>query len=317
MRVVALVPGGIDEQLLFFPTLDNLKRSYPNAEIDVVVEPRAKAAYRVSKTVSEVILFDFQDRSSPADWANLLGVVRDRYYEAALSTRPSWGIGLLLWLSGVPVRISYAPSGATYFFTNSIPLKPEQPLTQTYHDLLQGLNITTSPPDLTLSVPTSDIDWAEMQQKRLGVKGAGYVLLYPGTSFLAKGETAYPIASWQAIIQDFQQKQPDLPLVVVQGGNDQEAITTLTQAFPTLKVTQPVDIGKLAALVAGANLVLAPNGVVSLVAIALQVYTLALFGTTQSTRFLPSSDKFAGLQSPTGKLADLPPSQVLQKVWGS
>jgi len=47
MRILALVPGGIGDQLLFFPTLESLKNQYPQAAIDVIVEPRAKSAYRV------------------------------------------------------------------------------------------------------------------------------------------------------------------------------------------------------------------------------------------------------------------------------
>jgi len=47
MRILALVLGGTGDQLLFFPTLDTLKQQYPKAEIDVVVEPRAMAAYRI------------------------------------------------------------------------------------------------------------------------------------------------------------------------------------------------------------------------------------------------------------------------------
>ena len=61
MRILALVPGGIGDQILFFPTIDNLKGRYPEAEIDVVVEPRATAAYRVSKSVDKEIPFDFKD----------------------------------------------------------------------------------------------------------------------------------------------------------------------------------------------------------------------------------------------------------------
>ena len=41
MRILALVPGGIGDQILFFPTLENLKTQYPNSTIDVMVEPRA------------------------------------------------------------------------------------------------------------------------------------------------------------------------------------------------------------------------------------------------------------------------------------
>ena len=90
MRIVALVPGGISDQILFFPTLDDLKRNYPNAQIDVVVEPRSKAAYRVSKLVNDVLMFDYKDRNSLADWANLVGILRDREYDVAIALGQSW-----------------------------------------------------------------------------------------------------------------------------------------------------------------------------------------------------------------------------------
>ncbi|NEO28783.1 MAG: glycosyltransferase family 9 protein, partial [Kamptonema sp. SIO4C4] len=56
MRILALVPGGIGDQILYFPTLATLKQQYPDAAIDVLVEPRAKAAYRVCQNVNEVLL---------------------------------------------------------------------------------------------------------------------------------------------------------------------------------------------------------------------------------------------------------------------
>jgi ADP-heptose:LPS heptosyltransferase len=315
MRVVALVPGGVDEQILFFPTLDGLKQKYPDAEIDVVVEPRAKSAYRVSKSVNDVITFDFKDRSSPADWANLLGVIRDRYYDAAISLRQNWAIGLLLWLTGVPSRVSYEKGNGKVFLTNTVPLKSEQYAAQSDHDLLQGVGISTPCPDLSINVPRGDIDWAEAERKRLGIQGA-YVLMYPGTSQLAEGETAYPIASWQRIIQDFQSKQPEMPLVIIQGSGEQAIVSALVEACPTLKVTKPADIGKMAAMIAGANLVVCPNSVPMHLAIALQVYTLALFGATEAAQFLPQSDKFVGIQSSSRSLADIQPEKILQKVWG-
>ncbi|MBW4514925.1 MAG: glycosyltransferase family 9 protein [Timaviella obliquedivisa GSE-PSE-MK23-08B] len=316
MRVVALIPGGVGEQILFFPTLDGLKQKYPDAEIDVVVEPRAKAAYRVSKSVNDVITFDFKDRSSPADWANLLGVIRDRYYDAALSLRQNWGTGLLLWLTGVPTRIGSEGSAGKYFLTDIVPFNAEQYSAQSNYDLLQGVGVEAACPPVSISVPKSDLDWAEAEQKRLGIKGSGYVLMYPGKGLLADGETSYPVANWLTIIQDFQQKQPDMPLVLVKQTEDLETVTALTQAVPSLKVTKPADVGKLSAIVAGANLMICPNSVPMHLAIALQVYTLALFGSSSSSQFLPQSDKFIAIQSPRRSIADIQPDQILQKVWG-
>lgn len=311
MRIVALVPGGISEQLLFFPTLDALKHRYPNADIDVVVEPRAISAYRVSKSVNDTITFDFKDNNSPADWANLLGVLRDRDYSAALSTGGGWGMGLLLWLAGMPTRVGFESSLSTFFATQTVPLKREQYIAEMYHDLLQGFDITTPCPELAISIPRRDLDWASTEQTHLGISGGGYVLIYDG----ADSET-YPPERWGTIIQDFRQKQPNLPLVIVRSADNAELVGSLVQAVPELKVTAPPDLGKLAAMIAGANLMLCTASAPMHLAVGLKVYTLALFGSTKSAQLLPASDKFLGIQSASGKLADIDPKTVLQKVWG-
>jgi ADP-heptose:LPS heptosyltransferase len=317
MRIVALVPGGIIDQILFFPSLESLHKTFPNAEIDVVVEPRARGAYRLCKLVDEVISFDYQDRNSPADWANLLGVLRDRYYEAALSLDNGLGIGLLLWLTGIPARISFA-GGSEWFFSSTVPYKPDQYKAACYHDLLNALDIQTPPPKSTLTIPKADLDWADAEQKRLGLPGGGYVLLYGGTWDLSAKEASdrlYPGTSWQAIVEDFQTRQPNLPLVMMQGPQDAELVTDLKKACPGLKVSSPPDVGKLAALTAGADLMVTTDTAPMQVSVALDVYTLGLFGSTNPALYLPASDKFIGMKSATGKLVDLAPQTVTQRLW--
>lgn len=315
MQIVALVPGGIGDQILFFPTLDDLQRHYPDAQIDIVVEPQSKNAYRVCKSVQNVIPFDFEDRNGLADWANLVGKIRDREYDVAISLEQSWFIGLFLWLTGIPVRISYSGS-ANIFFTNSVPLKTEQYAAVMYHNLLQGLGINSPCSDLAISVPKPDIDWAESEQKRLGIQETGYVLLHGGSSGSgAKGIDVYPVENWKQIIQDFLSRQPDLPVVIIQEPDD-ELVREL-QPCPNVKVTCPSDIGKLAAMIAGANLMLCTDSTPLHLAVAVQTYTIALFGATEPRKSLPPSDRFIGIKSPTTKIGDISPQAVLEKIWGA
>lgn len=328
MRILALVPGGIGDQILFFPTLDDLKQTYPNAQIDVVVEPRAKAAYRVSKSVNDTILFEFKGSNSLADWGNLLGVIRDREYDIALSLGRKWGIGFMLWLTGTPVRIGYAGTGADYFLTRTVPVNEDQYAAAMYHDLLKGLDIKTPTPELAVSVPTKDLEWADAERKRLGLQGGGYVLIHGGASELsrAKGiDKIYPAENWQKIIQDFQQKQPDLPIVLVKGPEDEEIVSAIsakrydagtTERTSSVKITTPENIGQLVAMIAGASLMLCTDSAPMHLAIAAQTFTLALFGPTDPDKILPKSDRVLGIKSPTGKMADIQPERVLDRVWG-
>lgn len=318
MRILALVPGGIGDQILFFPTLDSLKQAYPKAKLDVVVEPRAKAAYRVCPFVNEEIVFDFKGSNSLADWGNLLGVIRDREYDAVLSLGRSWAVGVLLWLTGVPTRVGYAGSAGAWCLTNPVALKTEQYAASQYHDLLSGLGISGPCPDPRISVPKRDIEWAEAEQKRLGIHESGYVLIHPGASALSrlKGiEKTYPAQSWKSIIRDFRQRQPGLPVVLVQGPEDREIVEAIA-ADADVKIATPDDIGKLAALIAGANLMLCTDSGPMHLAVAVQTYTIALFGPTDSTKLLPTSSKIIALQSTTNRVADITPDDVLKRVWG-
>ena len=319
MRILALVPGGIGDQILFFPTLDDLKQSYPDAQIDVIVEPRAKGAYRVCKSVKEVLTYNFKDRNAMADWGNLLGVIRDREYEGVISLGQRWSVGLLLWLTGIPKRVGYAGSNNTLFLTNPVPLKTEQYAAEMYHDLLQGFNIKNACPPVAINVPKMDIQWAEAEQQRLGIKESGYILIHGGSSQLAlsKGiDKIYPIGNWQKIIEDCQQRQPNLPVVIVKGPEDAGFVTELIKLCPKVKVTSPDDVGKLAATIAAANLMMCTDSAPMHLAVAVQTYTIALFGPTDPAKLLPKSDRFLGIKSPTGKMADISPEDVLKKVWG-
>ncbi len=318
MRILALVPGGIGDQILFFPTLEDLKRQYPKAAIDVMVEPRSKSAYRVCQYVDEVLVFDFKDRNGLADYLNLLGIIRDREYDIALSLGRRWTVGLLLWLNGIPVRVGYK-TDRSWFLNRAVPLKTEQYAAHMYHDLLQGLGIQTTCPELKINVPKSDIDWAEAEQKRLEVKDSGYILIHGGSSSMAQAkgiDKVYPVQKWQQIIGDLQQKQPELPVVLLQGPEDSQFVAMMMQACDNLVVTMPPDIGKSAATIAGANLMLCTDSAPMHLAVAVGTYTIALFGPTEAKKLLPPDSETAiAIQSPSRWIADIEPETVLEQIW--
>ncbi len=319
MRLLALVPGGVGDQILFFPTLDSLKLQYPQAKIDVVVEPRAAGAYRVCQVVSKVWNFDFKANNSLAEWANLIGNIREQEYDAVLSLGKSRSVGFLLWLTGIPKRVSYAGKG-TIFLTNPVALDLDQYAAQMYHDLLKGLGINLSCPPMKLNLLKTDLDWCLQEQQRLGVAKSGYILIHGGSSQLArlKGiDKIYPAASWVEVIQDLGAKLPNLPVVLINGPEDREFVAAVNQALPHILTTSPSDIGKLAAIIAAANLMLCTDSAPMHLGVALGTSLLALFGPTDPAKLLPSDRaQIKYVRSANAQpISTISPTQILAKLW--
>jgi ADP-heptose:LPS heptosyltransferase len=317
MRVLTLVPGGIGDQLLFFPTLASLRQHFPTAEIDVVVEPRSQGAYRLCPSTQRTIKFDFKGRNSLADFANLLGVLRDREYDLALSLGQRWSARFLLWLTGIPQRISYVGE-ANYWLTQTVPLNRDQYAAVMYHDLLGALGITQFCPPIRLGIPRSDLDWASAEQERLGIKGRSYILIHGGSSALAqqKGiQKLYPADSWVTVLRSLQEKMPQVPLVLLSGPEDREIVTSVQEALPQILTLSPPDVGKLGAVIANASLLLCTDSAPMHVAVGAGTPLVALFGPTDPTKLLPADPKFRSVRATDGKtMADIPPTQVLERI---
>ena len=314
MRILALVPGGVDEQILFFPTLEDLKKQYPKATIDVIVEPHAKSAYRVCPYVNEVLLFDYRDRNGLADYLNLLGIIRDREYDMALSWSQRWTIAMLLWLNGILVRIGYQ-NQVSWFLTKSIPLKTKQYAAYKYHDLLQGLGLQSPCPELKVTLSKEDINWVETEQKRLDIKESGYILIY---DCFPESEKTYSVVKWRKIIEDIQQKQPNLSIVLLQSFENTQWVSKMLEGQPSFKVTNPPDVGKIAGIIAGANLMLCTDSVPLQLSVAVGTYTIALLNSAEAIEHLPpNSERSIGILSPTQKVADIEFESILQQMWRS
>ena len=310
MRVLALVPGDIGNQILFFPTLETIKKQYPQASIDVLVEPRSKKAYRVCKNVDDALVFDFQDRNSFADYLNLLGMVRDREYDALISLKTSWRIKLLLWLNGIPTRVGYEDDSPIYL-SNTVPRKSEQYQSEVYHDLIAGLGLKAACPPVTINVPTEDISWAESEQRRFAMDN-GYIVLCDEPS--SDAVSVYPIASWQKIIEDIEQRQTGLAIVLLQTDSNQDWVTTMVGTNGSLKAISPPDVGKTAAVIAGANLVLCNSGMALQLAVAADAYTFALIDS-KANKLVPTNKENCTIISTDSELKNISPETVIEQLW--
>ncbi len=318
MRTLAIVPGEIGDQILFFPTLSGLKQRYPDAKIDVVAEPRAKDAYHISALVDRVIPFDFQAGNTLADWGNLLGTIREQEYDAVFSLAEGIGTGLLLWLTGIPCRIGFDGSNSLYL-TGKVPrsIGPIAKNTATAnYELLRGIGVRTACPEIAVNVPRKDIEWAEAEQQRLGVKGQNFVLVGngPGAGTAVAGVAAagqvYPIGQWVVLLKALQAAQPELKIVALSDGSTDWGSTGLM-----IKTTSPTNFGQLTAMATAASLVVCTESPLLYGAIASQSFTVGLLADAAAQVRLPESDTLLTIAGTDG-VKSIDPMAVMAKLGG-
>ena len=112
MQVLALLPGGEENQLQALPALAALAEQR-SARLHVVCPAQATHVWTLLPAVEHCIPFGFEQRWSLADWTNLLGSVRESDFQVSLNLSTDWSIDLLLSLSHIPTRVAGGGFSAT------------------------------------------------------------------------------------------------------------------------------------------------------------------------------------------------------------
>jgi len=84
MRVLFLVPGGVEAQLHCLPAAAQVAEGL-GAQLQVACAPTAASAWSLLPAVAKLIPFDFNSNPTLADWANLLGNVREPDFQACIN----------------------------------------------------------------------------------------------------------------------------------------------------------------------------------------------------------------------------------------
>jgi ADP-heptose:LPS heptosyltransferase len=199
MRVLFLIPGGIPSQLQAIPAAARLAEAL-HAQVQVACAPAAAAAWSLLPAVEKVIPFDFDGNPTLADWANLLGNVREPDFQACINLASGRQVDLMLSMSHIPNRVAAGGFSATSTVTASAGW-PAQALAA----YLQPLGVQLDAGAYRLSLPRPALDNAAAALPA----GEGPALLLAPSG----GSGDWPAQQWQALPALLRAKLPSVRLV--------------------------------------------------------------------------------------------------------
>ena len=275
MRVLALSPGSLALQLDRLPALVSLCEQV-GATLQVACAPTCRGAWELIPQVEKILPFDFEAAPTLADWANLLGCVREPDFQVCLNFAEGQQVNLMLSMSHIPTRI--AGSG---FSSTEIVSTGEGWCAQRLASVLKPLGCDLDADRFRLALSSTDLDAARAEQPA----GEGPMLL-----LAPAGSTVdWPEQRWRS-----------LP----------EAIAQRLKGLRTLQLNPDLPINRRAAAVASADVVLSSCPVSQKLAIYSGVPLVALGAEPQD---LPDRPDIRCLGTP-GNLSALADDEVLQAL---
>jgi ADP-heptose:LPS heptosyltransferase len=277
MRALFLIPGDGVSQLQALPAVAATAEQL-RFQIQVACHPALSGLWKLLPAVEKVIPFNFQD-ASLADWANLLGSVREPDFQACINLASGRQVDLMLSMSHIPNRVAAGGFSATEKVQVPEGLWPAQAL-EAY---LRPLGVSLDAAAFRLSLPRTALDEASSSLP----PGDGPMLLLAPTG----SSSDWPAAAWQ-----------ELP----------GRIATSLSGLRCLQVPPPPPAGLAdrAALVAVSDVVLASDPATIELALLSGTPVVALGRRSDS---LPERSGVQGLGS-DGPLRDLPSDDVLRAL---
>jgi ADP-heptose:LPS heptosyltransferase len=325
-KLLAINFGGLGDEVLFLPTLQSIKLQHPAWHITLLTEPRGASIAQVTDLVDANITFDIKKRPLlPADYLQLVSLLRGGGYDVVLSSGSSPQVSMLLFLSGIKQRIGF-DSGALsrLLLTNAVPLNRNQHAVYMYHDLVKGLNIaaTAQPPAVITSAENLSGMQALLNSGSASTSTASggtaavrdkspKVFIHPGTSKLAISKgliKTWAADNWAWLIGQLLKK--DLTVVLAGGPDDDEVIkqieSALSKDYAELLAEKSTNFinafGKtksvkdLVALIDLCDLIVCVDSAPMHLAVGLNKRIVALFGPTDPERLLIKNPRFIAIR---------------------
>ncbi|MFM7170877.1 MAG: glycosyltransferase family 9 protein [Cyanobium sp.] len=277
MRALFLIPGDALHQLQALPAAASVADNL-GFTLQVACSPAAAPVWKLLPAVEKVIPFSFSD-ASLADWANLLGSVREPDFQVCINQAGGRQVDLMLSMSHIPTRIAATGFSATAIVSPSQGGWPSQELAA----YLKPIGVPLEADRFRLSLPKPALEKASSSLP----PGDGPMLLLVPAG--VPGD--WPQDRWQ-----------NLPATI--GGK-----------IPGLRhlVLPPARGGALlerAAQVAASDVVLTSDPLTEELALYCGVPLVALGRSSES---LPSREGVKGLSDPSG-LATLTDAEVLNAL---
>ena len=194
----------LGDTILTVPFLRNLRYSYPDAQIDVLVGPNSGEVLNGCPYVDNFIVYDTtrfhkydSGEGSKRSFLSYVFQLRKNKYDMALLLKRSISSALLALLIGAKYRIGYDTEGRSFLLTHKVPFDPKMHEVKSCLSVLEPLKVEIK--DDYLEAWISKEEDESIRKKVPELESPGQKVLIHAAA--AHPDKIYPKEHWVAIIK--------------------------------------------------------------------------------------------------------------------
>ena len=277
-RLLVVRLGSLGDLVHTLPAVAALRRAFPAATIDWLVDAPHRDFLKLVPVVSSLVVLEKRGASG---WLAARRELRSRQYHAAIDFQGLIKSAALAWFSGAHRVIGFDRASlreplASLFYSEQVSVESDAHVVQKNLQMAAALGATAGP----LEFPIGPVESPKVAMF-LGAAAAPYALVNPGAAWPNK---RWPPDRLGAIAQQLRDRH-GLASVVLWGPGEEDAARAVVAASDNAASLAPeTNLHDLIALARGARLMVSGDTGPLHIASALGVPAVALFGPTNAAR---------------------------------
>ncbi len=266
-----------------------LREAYPQAQISCLAAPRVREVLEAIPFVHEIIFYEEKGcHKTPWGKWKLIDELKRKKFDAAFLLHRSLTRALLVFLAGIPARVSYATKGRKIFLTHSSPEPLGSIHRQDYYlGLLEAFGIIVKKRQSILSVDPFIQTEVNERLAQLGIAEKDFLLvLNPGGNWDLKRWPKENFTKLMESLFKYFNNRGNFKIILNGAQKDTALIEEISRPLDlssqprVINLAGKINLKELMALMKRANLVVSADSGPLHIASAVGTQTVGIFGPT-------------------------------------
>jgi len=281
---------GIGESVLTLPAINNLRKKFPKANVDILLTERNKDVYFNNKDINRMIPI----RLNPVSIIKFF-LAKYKKYDLVIDMEEYLNISSIISFFVGRKRIGYSHNIRSALYTDTVRYNDEQHCSQTFADLLNPLNINSKIDKLIkLNYSSDDKKTIDEILKNKIKKNNLIVGIAPGAAESARSRM-WPKENFIELTNRLIKKNKNIKIIFT-GNNEEKKLideikNKIKEKDKIINLAGKITLKQLFYLVTGCDLFISNDAGPMHIAAALETKTIGLFGPNLQERFGPLNKK--------------------------